>query len=81
MLCIDFYVIFKFCVKQLTNFERTVVAALDSKNCTMVNCDYYLTHRVNCLLYHFQIGETFVIHLFETNLLASFWQFILLSII
>ena len=39
MHCIDFFVIFKFCVKQQTIFERTVVAASDFKNCTMVNCD------------------------------------------
>ena len=36
MHCIDFFVISKFCVKQLTIFERTVVAASDVKNCTMV---------------------------------------------
>ena len=35
---IDFIVILKFCVKQLTLFGRTVVAASDFKNCTMVNC-------------------------------------------
>ena len=38
MHCIDFFVILKFCVKQLTFFERTVVAASDFKNCTMVHC-------------------------------------------
>ena len=42
MHCIDFFVISKFCVKQLTIFERTVVAASDFKNCTMVHCDKYL---------------------------------------
>ena len=39
MHCIDFFVIFKFCVKQLTFFERTVVAASDFKDCTMVHCE------------------------------------------
>ena len=41
MHCIDFFffVIFKFCVKQLTIFERTVVAASYLKNCTVVYCD------------------------------------------
>ena len=39
MNCIDFCVIFKYRVKQLTIFEHTVVAASDLKNCTMVNCD------------------------------------------
>ena len=39
MNCIDFCVIFKYCVKQLMIFGRTVVAAFDLKNCTMVNCD------------------------------------------
>ena len=38
MYCIDFFVIFKFCVRQLTIFEGTVVAASDFKNCTMVHC-------------------------------------------
>ena len=38
MHCIDFFVILKFCVKQLTFFERTVVAASDFKNCTMFHC-------------------------------------------
>ena len=40
---IDFFVISKFCVKQLSIFERTVVAASDFKNCTMVNCDIGLS--------------------------------------
>ena len=40
MNCIDFCVIFKYCVKQLMIFGRTVVAASDLKNCTMVNCEY-----------------------------------------
>ena len=40
MLCIDFLLFFKFCVKQLTIFGRTVVAASDFKNCTMVHCDW-----------------------------------------
>ena len=31
MHCIDFFVISKFCVKQLAIFERTVVAASDLK--------------------------------------------------
>ena len=35
--CIDFYVISFFRVKQHTFFERTVVAAYDLKNCTMVH--------------------------------------------
>ena len=35
MHSINFCVIFNFCVKQLTIFERTVVAASDLKNCTM----------------------------------------------
>ena len=39
MICIDFCVIYKYRVKQLINFERTVAAASDFKNCTMVNCD------------------------------------------
>ena len=39
MNCIDFCNIFKYCVKQLMIFGRTVVAASDLKNCTMVNCD------------------------------------------
>ena len=39
MNCIDFCVIFKYCVKQLMIFGRTVVAASDLKNCTMVNCE------------------------------------------
>ena len=38
--CIDFCVIFKYCVKQLMIFGRTVVAASDLKNCTMVNCEH-----------------------------------------
>ena len=41
MNCIDFCNIFKYCVKQLMIFGRTVVAASDLKNCTMVNCDGY----------------------------------------
>ena len=41
MNCIDFCVIFKYCVKQLMIFGRTVVAASDLKNCTMVNCEYW----------------------------------------
>ena len=40
MNCIDFCVILKYCVKQLMIFGRTVVAASDLKNCTMVNCEY-----------------------------------------
>ena len=39
MICIDFCVIYKFRVKQLMIFERTVAAASDFKNCTMVNCE------------------------------------------
>ena len=39
MNCIDFCVIFKYCVKHLMIFGRTVVAASDLNNCTMVNCD------------------------------------------
>ena len=39
MICIDFCVIYKYRVKQLIIFERTVAAASDFKNCTMVNCD------------------------------------------
>ena len=42
MNCIDFCVIFKYCVKQLMIFGHTVVAASDLKNCTMVNCDLVL---------------------------------------
>ena len=38
MICIDFCVIYKYRVKQLMIFERTVVAASDFKNCMMVNC-------------------------------------------
>ena len=33
-----FFVILKFCVKQLTFFESTVLAASDFKNCRMVHC-------------------------------------------
>ena len=40
MICIDFCVIYRYRVKQLMIFERTVAAASDFKNCTMVNCDY-----------------------------------------
>ena len=39
MYCIDCFDIIKICVKQLTFFERTVVAASNSKNCAMVHCD------------------------------------------
>ena len=35
-----FFVIFKLFVKQLAIFERTVVAASDFKNCTMVHCGF-----------------------------------------
>ena len=42
MICIDFCVIYKYRVKQLMIFERTVAAASDFKNCTMVNCDMKL---------------------------------------
>ena len=35
------FFIFKFCLRQLTIFERIVVAASDFKNCTMVHCDNY----------------------------------------
>ena len=42
MICIDFCVIYKYRVKQLMIFERTVAAASDFKNCTMVNCVVYL---------------------------------------
>ena len=45
---IDFFVISKFCVKQLTIFERTVVAASDFKNCTMVNCDFDILCSQSC---------------------------------
>ena len=38
MICIDFCVIYKYRVKQLMIFERTVAAASDFKNCRMVNC-------------------------------------------
>ena len=38
MICIDFCVIYKYRVKQPMIFERTVAAASDFKNCTMVNC-------------------------------------------
>ena len=41
--CIDFYVISFFCVKQHTLFERTVVAAYDLKNCTLVHPIYIPT--------------------------------------
>ena len=44
MHCIDFCVISNFCVRQLTIFERTVVAASDLKNCKMVYCDIH-SHR------------------------------------
>ena len=44
MHVIDFFVILKFCVKQLTFFERTVLAASDFKNCTMVYCEYYCSN-------------------------------------
>ena len=37
MICIGFCVIYKYRVKQLMIFERTVAAASDFKNCTMVN--------------------------------------------
>ena len=39
MICTDICVIYKYRVKQLMIFERTVAAASDFKNCTMVNCD------------------------------------------
>ena len=32
-------VINRYCVKQLTIFERTIAAASDFKNCTMVNSE------------------------------------------
>ena len=48
MNCIDFCVNFKYCVKQLMIFGRTVVAASDLKNCTMVNCEIVLTVNPEC---------------------------------
>ena len=39
MICIVFCVIYKYRVKQLMIFERTVATASDFKNCTMANCD------------------------------------------
>ena len=46
MHSINFSVILEFYVKQLTFFERTVVAASDFKNCMMVNCE-----RIKCRIY------------------------------
>ena len=39
MSCIYFCVIYKYRVKQLTIYERTVAAEFDFKNCAMVDCD------------------------------------------
>ena len=38
MNCIKVCVIYKYRVKQLTIFERTVAADSDFKNCMLVNC-------------------------------------------
>ena len=47
MICIDFCVIYKYRVKQLMIFERTVAAASDFKNYTMVNCECLVTPFIN----------------------------------